>query len=444
MIIKADYIVTQNKKREVIKNGQLVIQGDRIKQVLDSAPLAPRSNNMRVVMPGLINTHTHLAMSLLRGYADDMKLEDWWFKYIYPIESRFTRQEVYWGSLLGAMEMVKSGTTCCADFYYAEDEVAKAVQKIGLRAVLGTGILDMPTFYFKTSAEALKKVEKIIQGQIQGLPFPTKIKRNRSICKTSMARAALELSIAPHMFQTTALETYKKCKKLARKYNLILQTHLAETKDEVKFCLRKYKARPVQVLARAKILDKKTLLAHACWLTEKEIKILAQSKASISHCPISNMKLASGVMPLSELLKAKVNISLGTDSACSNNNLDMFEEMKTAALLHKINQLDPTVASAQTILDMATINGAKALNMEKEIGSVEPGKKADLIILDFNQPHLQPIHNLVSHLVYSAQGNDVETVMVNGKIIMEKRRIKGVDEKKVLEKIKKIAKFSKK
>ena len=436
IFIKDIYIVTQNKKREVVKNGAVVIKGDKIEAVGQSKDLEKNYQKRakkiidgrgKLVMPGLINTHTHLAMTLLRGYADDMSLEDWWFKHIYPVESRFTAKQVYWGSLLGAMEMVKSGTTCCADFYYVEDEVGKAVQKIGLRAVLGTGILDGPTFYFKTPSQALKKAKAVI-------------KKDSSL---------VSYSIAPHMFQTTSLETYKKCKKLAKQYHLILQTHLAETKDEVKYCLKKYKARPVEVLAQARILDKNALLAHACWLTKKEIEILARTGASISHCPISNMKLASGVMPLSELLEAGVNLSLGTDGACSNNNLDMFEEMKMAALLHKVHHLNPTIASAQTILDMATINGAKALNMEREIGSIEPGKKADLIILNLNQPHLQPIHSgseparqrVVSHLVYAAGGGDVETVMVNGKMIMEKRKIKGVDEEKVLEKIKKIAKF---
>lgn len=431
MILKADYIITQNKKREIIENGEVVIKGDRIRAVKRNSYWSS-SNKIGaapIVMPGLINTHTHLAMTLLRGYADDMKLEDWWFKHIYPIESRFTAEEVYWGSLLGAMEMVKSGTTCCADFYYAEDQVAKAVQKIGCRAVLGTGILDVPTFYFKDFNQALQKAKAVILEQLQ---------------KKSFGAAPKSIpSIAPHMFQTTSLETYKKCKKLAKKYGVLLQTHLAETKDEVKFCLKQYKARPTQVLAKAGILDKKTLLAHACWLDKKDIKILARTKASISHCPVSNMKLASGVMPLSELLKAKVNVSLGTDGACSNNNLDMFEEMKTAALLHKVNQLDPTVASAQTILDMATINGAKALNLEKDIGSIEPGKKADCIILNFNQPHLQPVHHLVSHLVYAAHGSDVQTVIVNGKIIMEKRKIKWVDEGKILKKIKEVAQFKK-
>jgi len=427
ILIKNITIITQNPQRQIIESGGLVIEKDKIKEIGQSKEIekgyGQRAKRIidgqgKIALPGLINTHTHLAMTLLRGYADDLLLEEWWFKYVYPAESKFGQEEVYWGSLLAMLEMIKSGTTCFTDFYYYEDQVAKAAQEIGIRGVLGCGVLDAPTFYFKSSAEAFKKIQKIINQRLN-----------------SMAAFA----IAPHMFQTTSLKTYQKCKKLAQQYDLLLTTHLAETKQEVDYCLKKYKKRPVGVLAKGGILDQRTLLAHGCWLTKKEIKILAQSGASIAHCPISNMKLASGVMPLVEMLEAGVNVSLGTDSACSNNNLDMFGEMKAAALLHKIHQLNPTVAKAQTILDIATINGAKALGLSKEIGSLAVGKKADLIILDFNQAHLIPHYNLVSHLVYAAKGGDVETVIINGRIIMEERKIKRVKENKVLNRIKKFA-----
>lgn len=428
ILIKNITIITQNPQREIIEKGGLVIEKDRIKAIGQSKEIEKEYKRQakkiidgqdKVVLPGLINAHGHLAMTLLRGYADDMSLEDWWFKYVYPVESRFTANHIYRGSLLAMLEMIKSGTTCFTDFYYYQDQVAKAAQEIGMRGVLGCGVLDVPTFYFKTASQALKKAQSII--------------------KKWSDNNLVKVSLAPHMFQTTCLKTYQKCKKLAKENDLVCQTHLAETKEEVKYCLKKYKKRPIEVLAKAGILDQKTLLAHGCWLTKKEIKILAQSGASIAHCLVSNMKLASGVMPLVEILKAGVNVALGTDSACSNNNLDMFGEMKTAALLHKVYQLNPTVADAQTVLDMATINGAKALGLAKEIGSLAVGKKADLIILDFNQPHLLPAHNFVSHLVYAAKGSDVETVIVNGKIIMEGRKIKRVKENKVLNRIKKFA-----
>ncbi len=427
ILIKNTTIVTQNPKRQIIKKGGLAIAHNLIKDIGLSGRLEKKykkgakkiiDGQNKVVIPGLINTHGHLAMTLLRGYADDMNLEEWWLNHVYPVESKFGRKEVYWGSLLAMLEMIKSGTTCFTDFYYEHNQVAKAAKEIGMRGFLGCAILDIPTFYYKTPDQALKQTELIIK----------EFKDNDLV----------GVVLAPHMFQTTSLDTYKKSKKLADKYELVLTTHAAESKAEIDFSLKKYKARPIEALNKAGILDKRTLLSHGCWLTKKEIKILAETNTSVAHCPVSNMKLASGIMPLPELLEAKVNVSLGTDGSCSNNNLDMFEEMKTAALLHKVNKLDPTIIKAQTILDIATINGAKALNMEKEIGSLEKGKRADLIILDFEQPHLIPPHNLISHLVYSAQGSDVETAIINGRIVMEKRKIKKINENRVLDKVKKL------
>ncbi len=430
ILIKNITIITQNPQRQIIENGELVVEKDIIKAVGQSRRIEKKYKRRakkiidgqgKVALPGLINTHGHLAMTLLRGYADDLPLEEWWFKYVYPAESRFTAKHVYWGSLLAMMEMLKSGTTCFTDFYYYQDQVAKAAHQIGMRGVLGCGILDLPTFYFKNTAEALKKTQKTMREYTDD--------------------NLVKVSLAPHMFQTASLETYRRSKNLADQYDLLLATHLAETKEEVNYCLKKYKQRPAEVLAKAGILGQRTLLAHGCWLTKREIKILARAGASVVHCPVSNMKLASGIMPLPEMLEAGLNVSLGTDSPCSNNNLDMFEEMKTAALIHKVHQLDPTLAKAQTILDMATINGAKALGLAEEIGSLETGKKADLIMLDFNQPHLLPAHNLVSHLVYSARGSDVEAVIINGRLVMEKRKIKGVNQDEIFDKVKKFAIF---
>jgi 5-methylthioadenosine/S-adenosylhomocysteine deaminase len=430
ILIKNITIITQNSKRQVIENGGLVIEKNIIRAIGQSKDIEKEyrqkakkmiNGQGKVALPGLINSHGHLAMTLLRGYADDMSLEEWWMDNIYPIESKFGPKEVYWGSLLAMLEMIKSGTTCFADFYYYEDEVARAAQKIGMRGVLGCAILDFPTFYFKTPSAALRIARLAIERY-----------KNNDL---------LNLTLAPHMFQTTSLKTFQKAKKIAKQGEVLLSTHTAETKQEVDFCLKKYKQRPVEILAKGGILDNKTLLAHCCWLTKKEIKILAQTGASVVHCPVSNMKLAAGTMPLPEMIEAGVNVSLGTDSACSNNNLDMFEEMKVTALLHKVSRLDPTLVKAQTVLDMATINGAKALGMEKEIGSLETGKKADIIILDFEKSHLIPRHNLISHLVYSAQGSDVETVIINGQLIMEERKIKRVNESNILSTVKKIVLF---
>lgn len=426
IIVKADQIVTQNKKRQIIKNGSIIIEKDLIKDIGPTEEILKKYKNKikkiiqidrGVAMPGLINTHSHLAMSLLRGYADDLPLEKWWFEKIYPIESKFTRKDIYFGSLLGGIEMVKSGTTTFIDFYYFIDETAKTTEQLGLRANLGIAVLDVKTFAFKNAGQILAETEKIIK----------KYQKNPLI----------QISLAPHMFQTLSLASYIKCHKLAQKYGILLQTHLAETKAEINFCLEKYGKRPTRLLAENKILSEKTLVAHCCHLDNEDIKLLSSNSANISHCPISNQKLSSGAMPLSKLLKAGINISLGTDGASSNNNLDMFEEMKFAALKHKLIEKNPVIADAQIILDMATINGAKAIGKKNELGSLEIGKKADIIILDFNQPHLLPLHNVISNLVYSANGADVQTVIVNGKIIMENREIKTINEQKFLEKIRK-------
>ena len=425
ILIKDISIITQNKKREIIENGAIFIDKSVIKEIGPSREMEKKygkrakkaiNGRRRVALPGLINAHTHLAMTLLRGYADDLSLEDWWQNHIYPIESKFGREEVYWGSLLALIEMIKSGTTCFVDFYYYEDEAQKAAQKAGMRGTLGCAILDFPTLYFKTPTDAFRKIEKLAKIKI-GLT---------------------DFALAPHMLQTTSLKTYKKAKQISRRHNLLLTTHLSETKQEVDYSLKKYKKRPIEALEETDILDEKTLLTHCCWLNQKEIKILARSGASVAHCPVSNMKLGSGIMPLEEMTRAGVNVCLGTDGACSNNSLDMFGEMKMAALAHKGYRLNPTLADAQTVLDMATINGAKALGLADKIGSLEPGKKADIIILDFEKPHLMPRHNLISHLIYAAKGSDVETTIINGKIVMEKGKIKGIDEKAVLEKIEKI------
>lgn len=430
IFIKNTTLVTQNPKREILFKAGLIIQGKQIKEIGPSHSLAAKykkeikqviDGKGKVVMPGLINAHGHLAMTLLRGYADDISLEEWWTKYVYPVESKFKAEHVYWGSLLAMLEMIKSGTTCFVDFYYFEDQVAKAAQEIGMRGVLGSAILDLPTFYFKTPTQALKKAEQIAKQKTNNL---------------------LDFTFAPHMLQTTSLKTYLNSKKLADKYQAILSTHLSETKAEVDYSLKEYKLRPAELLFKNNLLNERSLLTHACWLNNNEIKLISKTKASLVHCPASNMKLASGVMPLPELFKQQVNLCLGTDSACSNNNLDMFEEMKLAALLHKLNSKNPQVAQAQQVLDMATINGAKALGKQNLLGSLEPGKLADLIMLDFEKSHLVPAHNIISCLVYSAQGSDVETVLINGKIVMLRNKIKKINQSIILKKIKKVALFN--
>lgn len=424
LLIAAKNIITQNKTRQIIKDGAILVKSDKILDIGDAKKIIPKYKSKTkkiiegenlVAMPGLINTHTHLAMTLLRGYADDMPLEKWWFEKVFPFEAKLKAEDIYWGALLGGMEMIKSGTTYFADFYFFADKIAQAISELRMRANIGIPVFDFKTPEFETPNEALAAIPRII--------------------KKWQTNNLIKFSIAPHMMQTASLETYKKCKQIANKHGLLLQTHLAETKKEVEYSLKQYGCAPTENLIKNKILDKNSIAAHACYLTDKDIKLLAKYKVYISHCPVSNMKLASGIMPLGKLQKARINIALGTDGACSNNNLDMFEEMKIAALLHKVSNSDPTIANAQTILDMATINGAKALGMEKQIGSLEKGKKADIIILDFNKPHLTPCYNHVSHLIYAANGSDVDNVIINGEIVMEKRKILTTNEGKILKNI---------
>lgn len=366
----------------------------------------------KVVMPGLINTHTHLAMTLLRGYADDMPLEKWWFEKVFPFEAKLKADDIYWGSLLGGLEMIKSGTTCFVDCYFFADAIVEAVKELGLRANIGIPVIDFKAPEFACPDESLAAAPKIIEKW--------------------RGEEMIKFSIAPHMLQSTSLETYKKCKRLANRHKMILQTHLAETEAEVEYSRKEYQKTPVRLLVENKILDKNSLVAHVCHPTNEDIVLLAKNKVNVSHCPVSNMKLGSGLMPLKKLSEAGVNISLGTDGACSNNNLDLFEEMKLSALIHKLAEKDPSVAEAQIILDMATVNAVKAIGEEKNIGSVEKGKMADIILVDFQQPHLLPAYNILSNMVYSARGSDVETVIINGQIVMENRKIKNINEKKLL------------
>jgi len=421
ILIRNATILTQDSKRQILKNAAICIKDGRILDIGISHELEKlykkRAKKIidgegRVVMPGLINTHTHLAMTLLRGYADDMPLEKWWFEKVFPFEGKLKAEDVYWGSLLGGLEMIESGTTCFVDGYFFADAIVMAVEELGLRANIGIPVLDFKCPEFESPDDALAAAEK----------FLTKPR----------GAELIKFSIAPHMLQSTSLETYRKCKKLADRYKIILQTHLAETEAEVEYSRKKYKKTPVRLLVENRILDKNSLVAHVCHLTDDDVVLLAKSRVNVSHCPVSNMKLVSGLMPLKKLLNKGVNIGLGTDGACSNNNLDMFEEMKLSALVHKLAEKDPSAAEAQIILDMATINAAKAIGEEKNLGSIERGKAADIILLNFQQPHLLPDYNILSNLVYSARGNDVETAIINGQIVMENRKIQNVNENKIL------------
>jgi len=327
-----------------------------------------------------------------------------------------TSKYIYWGALLGILEMIKGGTTTFVDMYFHMEEVAKVVEKAGIRAYLSYGMVDL-------GDEEKRNVE--IKETLRLLEFINKLDSPR-----------IEFLFGPHAPYTSSPELLKWVRKKANETGKMITIHLSETKSEVQDIKEKYGMTPVEFLDELGFLGDDVIAAHGVWLSDREIEILAKKGVTIVHNPASNMKLASGVMSIEKLLKAGVNIALGTDGAASNNNLDIVEEMKLAALLHKIHNLDPTLADAKTVFKMATQNGAKALGVNT--GVIKEGALADVVIFDFNKPHLRPITNVISHIVYSANGNDVETTIVDGKIVMLDREVLTVDEEKALDKVQKI------
>ena len=368
-----------------------------------------------LIMPGLVNAHTHAAMSLFRGLADDLPLKTWHEDYIFPAEKKWVNEDfVYWGTLLAIAEMIRSGTTTFADGYFFEEEAARAVQQSGMRAFLGKGILDFPTPDSSSPSETLKRFERLIQAH--------------------SGSALIHPTLFPHSVYTCSPDLLRQCRGFADRHGVPLTIHLAETKMELEEVLRKYGKRPVNHLKSLGLLSSSLIACHCVWLTEPEMDLLARQGVKVVHNPESNMKLASGVAPIPELLARGVTVALGTDGCASNNNLDIFKEMDSAAKLNKIYRLDPTLMPSNVVLEMATLGGAKVLGLEREIGSLEVGKKADIIILDLHRPHLQPIYNISSHLVYSATGADVRDVIIDGKPVMQDRKLLTIDEETVLRK----------
>lgn len=404
-------IVTQNAERQIIQDGAILIEGEKIADIGESAQLEKKyakakkkiiDGRGKVAMPGLINAHTHAAMVLLRGLADDMPLKEWLEKKIWPAEVKFKPEDIYRGTKLACQEMLAGGTTAFNNMYWQPAKDIEAADDSGLRDFVGLTALDSGGM-------------NIGPTQIAGEYKRLKEKTSKNI----------KLVLTPHSIYAVSEKTLRWCKKFADDNNLLLHIHLSETEEEVKTCLKKNRCRPVEYLEKIGFLTlsflkkERVIAAHCCWLSDKEIKILARRKINVAHCPTSNLKLASGVMPLGKLLKAGVNVALGTDGAASNNSLDMFGEMKLAALIHKWNEKNPVAADAQTVLDMATINGARALKMEQKIGSLDIGKQADIVIINFAKSHLTPCHNVVSNIVYAAQGGDVERVFVGGRVLYQ-------------------------
>jgi len=375
--------------------------------------------NGGIIMPGLINSHTHAAMTCFRGLADDLQLMTWLNDHIFPAEAKLDEHKVFWGTLLACAEMIMSGTTCFCDMYLYEDAVARAAKEAGVRAVVGEVLYDFDSPNYGPIEKGFEYTQTLIDTW-KGDPL-------------------VSIAVEPHSTYLCAPELLKRAFNLAQAFNLPLVIHLAESKSEVEQIKKRYGRTPVEHLAGLDVLAPNVLACHCVELTPNDITLLQRSDVKVAHNVESNMKLASGVAPIPCLLKEGICVGMGTDGCASNNDLDLFLEMDTVAKLHKAKTLDPTAMDARTVLRMATIQGARALGLNESIGSLEKGKKADLIIIDTHKPHLTPMYNPVSHLVYAAMGSDVRTSIINGAIVMEEGHLKTINQKSVLNNIIRIA-----
>lgn len=425
LLITGGLVLSLDKGVGTVENGAVAVTGDRIAGI---GPVGdfPRTSATRVldagggiIMPGLINTHTHAAMTLFRGLADDLPLMNWLNDHIFPAEARLTDEAVYWGSLLACAEMIRSGTTCFCDMYLFEDAVARAATDAGMRAVVGEVLFDFPSPNYGPIGNGFAYTKELI-SKWTGHPLVT-------------------IAVEPHSPYLCAPQLLQKAAALAKRHNLPLVMHLSETRSEVEQILEKYGKTPVQHLADLEVLSENLVADHCVVLTDEDMDLLKTFDVKVSHNPESNMKLASGIAPVPALLERGVCVGLGTDGCASNNDLDLFSEMDTAAKLHKVASLDPTAADALAVLAMATTSGARALGLENAAGSLTPGKKADLIVIDTNKPHLTPMYNPVSHLVYAARGDDVTATVIDGRVVMEKGNLVTIDLDDVMEKAAAIA-----
>lgn len=399
-----------------VKKGSVLIENDLIIEIgLDEGGQADVviDGERKVLIPGLVNTHTHLSMTLLRGMADDLPLQTWLEDYIWPAEAHLDGEHCYAGALLAALEMIKSGTTCCNDMYFFMDDVARALDEAGLRGIICHGMID--------TGDADKRKKEIRETQ-------------RIIDKChNTADGRITVALGPHAPYTCSEELLRWSRKKADQDDLQIHIHVSETEGEVQNILESTQKRPFEYLDSLGLLGPDLLAAHAVWLSSDEIGLIKDRGVKLSHNPVSNMKLASGISPVTELVRKGVCVGLGTDGAASNNNLDLFPEMKTATLLQKVNQKDPTALPARKVLKMATTDGARALGLEDEIGTIEVGKKADLVLVDMVAPHLTPQRNPLSHLVYSVGGSDVDTVICNGQLLMQEKEVLVLDQMEVME-----------
>ncbi|MHB8156011.1 MAG: amidohydrolase [Desulfocucumaceae bacterium] len=420
ILIKGATIITMERRDHIISEGEIAIEGQNIVGVgpAGSAPEGFEPDRTidakdMLALPGFVNSHTHAAMTLLRSYADDLPLMKWLEEKIWPLESKLEEEDVYWGSLLCCLEMIRSGTTTFADMYFYMDQVAMAVEKAGIRANLSRGMIGVGP-----EAQAALDYSRGFVSRWH-----------------NKADGRITVRLGPHAPYTCPPDYLEKVIALAKELKVGIHIHLAETLSEVDEIADKYGMTPIQLVDSLGLFELPVLAAHCVHLDKKDIEILAEKKVGVAHNPESNMKLASGVAPVCALLEYGVTVGLGTDGAASNNNLDMLEEMRSAALLQKISMMDPLALPSFEALSLATTGGARALGMGDQLGMIKKGMKADIILMDTRKPHLFPRHDWIANVVYAAQSSDVDTVIINGNIVMEGRRVLTIDEDEVYEQV---------
>ncbi len=428
IVIDGGILITMKEGQSPVSPARVLIRGDKIIDIDTSGGEAPLPKETEVIdaknaiiMPGMINAHSHTPMTLFRGLADDLPLKQWLFDKIFPAEAKHLNPHtVYWGALLGCLEMIASGTTTVLEGYFFQDSTVQAFHQSGLRARIAQGVIDFPAPGVSDPKENLKVGRDFMEKWLDYSDL-------------------IQPGLFCHSPLTCSDNTLQKAMEVSREFSLPLQIHLSETEEEVVEIEKKTGMRPVPYLDDIGILNDRLIAAHAIHLSDEEIDLLSQNQVPLVHVEESNMKLASGLAKVSEMIKRGITVGLGTDGCASNNNLDMFQEMDSVAKTHKVVSLDPVTMDAETVLKMTTIWGAKVMGLEEEIGSIEVGKKADIIVIDLENPHMVPLYNPQSTLVYSANGSDVKDVIVNGKILMKDRAVMTLDSEEIMARVNEIA-----
>jgi 5-methylthioadenosine/S-adenosylhomocysteine deaminase len=417
-------LITMDDARPVLTHGYVGINGRKVSYVGDKAPAESASRvisgSRRLLMPGLINSHTHLPMSLLRGYADDYRLQEWLFDHIFPAEAKMDERCIAAGMRLGLAECIRFGVVSCTDMYYHLPQIAEAVIESGAKANITNALLclDMDNFDFEKD-----------RGTIENREVLSQFKGNLSMCSNGDGRLILDAGI--HAEYTSGPAAWQKCAAFAAENNLRIQIHLSETETEHEACVKKYGKTPAGILSENGVFSRKTTAAHCCWISDDDMDILAANGVTAAHCPISNLKLSAGLARVTKMQARGINVALGTDGVCSNNNHDLFEEIKTAALLQKYLTKDPAALPAYEAIKLATVNGAIGQGRENETGKIAVGYDADMIMLNLDAPHLFPLNEPCSAVAYSARGSDVCLTMVQGRILYENGEYKTLDLEKI-------------